>query len=156
MSNTIKLKRSSTASAVPSTLEAGELAFNTADFKLYAKDSNGNIRRVNGDGIEMPASVNIYGNTLWLDFNNGNYFYVLLNANVSTVSFSNINATFQSFVLEITANGTTRSITWPSSVKWAGGTAPTLTSTNGKKDVFTFTTRDGGTTWLAFVSGQNF
>ena len=156
MPNTIKLKRSSTASAVPSTLEAGELAFNTADFKLYAKDSSNVIRRVNGDGIELPASASISSGTLSLNFNNGNYFYVSLNANVTTLSFSNINSVFQSFVLELTADGTARTITWPSSIKWAGGTAPTLTSTNGKKDVFTFLTRDGGTTWLAFVSGQNF
>jgi hypothetical protein len=39
---------------------------------------------------------------------------------------------------------------------WPGGTAPTLTSTNGKEDIFSFVTIDGGTTWFAFNGGQNF
>jgi hypothetical protein len=47
-------------------------------------------------------------------------------------------------------------VTWGASVKWAGGTAPTLTSTNTKVDIFTFVTWDAGTTWYGFVSGQNF
>jgi hypothetical protein len=34
--------------------------------------------------------------------------------------------------------------------------APTLTSTNGKVDIFTFVTWDAGTNWYAFTSGQNF
>jgi hypothetical protein len=31
-----------------------------------------------------------------------------------------------------------------------------MTSTNAKRDVVSFFTSDGGTTWLAFISGQNF
>jgi hypothetical protein len=34
--------------------------------------------------------------------------------------------------------------------------APTLTSTNLKKDMFTFITINGGTEWLGFIAGQNF
>jgi len=47
-------------------------------------------------------------------------------------------------------------VTWPASVKWAGGTSPTITSTNEKIDTFTFMTHDGGVTWFGFISGQNF
>jgi hypothetical protein len=46
-------------------------------------------------------------------------------------------------------------VTWGSAVKWPSGTAPTLTSTNTKVDTFVLTTYDGGTTWYAFVAGQN-
>lgn len=35
-------------------------------------------------------------------------------------------------------------------------TAPTLTVTSGKRDILTFVTNDGGTTWFGFVGGQNF
>jgi hypothetical protein len=48
-------------------------------------------------------------------------------------------------------------ITWPSStptVKWAGGTAPTLSTGNGKVDIFTFLV--DGTTAYGVVSGQNY
>lgn len=43
MSNTILIKRSSTAGAVPAALAAGELAINTADKKLFFKSSVGAI-----------------------------------------------------------------------------------------------------------------
>ena len=45
MSSIIKIKRSETASAVPSTsdLEVGEIALNSVDKKLYTRDSNDNI-----------------------------------------------------------------------------------------------------------------
>jgi hypothetical protein len=47
-------------------------------------------------------------------------------------------------------------VTWGAAIKWSGGTAPTLTSTNAKVDIFVLTTWDGGTTWYAMVGGQNF
>lgn len=43
------------------------------------------------------------------------------------------------------ATGTSRTISWPSSVDWPGGTAPTLTQTTSAVDIFVFTTVDGGT-----------
>lgn len=43
MPNTILIKKSGTASAVPSTLSYGELALNYADGRLYYKNSAGNI-----------------------------------------------------------------------------------------------------------------
>ena len=47
-----------------------------------------------------------------------------------------------------------RTVTWPSTVRWAGGTAPTLTATAGRTDVVTFLS--DGTYWLGFVGGLNF
>ena len=48
MANTIQLKRSSTATTVPTTgqLSAGELAVNTADGKLYLKKDDASIVQV--------------------------------------------------------------------------------------------------------------
>ena len=45
-------------------------------------------------------------------------------------------------------------ITWPGTVKWASGTAPTLSTTAGKIDVLGFFSPDG-TNWFGFVSGQD-
>ncbi len=42
-------------------------------------------------------------------------------------------------------------VTVPASVKWAGGTTPTLTATAAKRDVFTFLCADG-TNWLGFTA----
>ena len=48
MATVIKLKRSETASSVPQStdLQVGELAVNTADKKIYVKDSGNNIIEV--------------------------------------------------------------------------------------------------------------
>jgi len=52
MANTIKLKRSSTASDTPSAsdLEVGELAVNTADAKLFTKHTDNSIKEISGSG----------------------------------------------------------------------------------------------------------
>ena len=70
-------------------------------------------------------------------------------------------ARVHSFTLIVgaTASG---SITWQTGathygqIKWPSGTAPTLTTTSGKFDVFSFLSYDYGTSWLAFNAGQNF
>jgi hypothetical protein len=108
---------------------------------------------------EPTSSPSISSNVLTLDLSAAQVFTVSLNANINTFTISNTPATASramSFTLIFTADGTARTVTWGSSVKWANGTAPVLTSTNTKKDVFTFMTTDAGTSWLGFVAGQNF
>jgi hypothetical protein len=53
------------------------------------------------------------------------------------------------FVLQLTGNGGT--VTWPSSVDWAGGTAPDAPA-SGETDLLVFWTRDGGTTWYGALA----
>ena len=62
MSNIIKIKRSSTASATPNTLEYGELALNYADGKMFYKNLSGNV-------VEFPSteSSSIDGGNALLD-----------------------------------------------------------------------------------------
>ena len=52
------------------------------------------------------------------------------------------------------STATDSAITWPSSVKWPSGTAPT-TPAAGTKDLFTFLTTDGGTTYYGKKAGSN-
>lgn len=63
----------------------------------------------------------------------------------TTFTFSNPGTSgyMRGFMLEVTDAGT--NITWPASVKWPNGTAPTLTTTG--TDILMFTTIDAGTTW---------
>jgi hypothetical protein len=107
---------------------------------------------------EVVTAPTISGGTLTLDLENGNIFDVALNAAITTLTISNPPATGRagSFTLIFTADGTPRAVTWGGAIKWPGGTAPTLTSTNAKKDVFVFQTVDGGTSWLGIIAGQNF
>jgi len=55
------------------------------------------------------------------------------------------------FTLKITPSATV-TLTWPSSVDWAGGSAPDAPA-NGATDVYTFYTQDGGTTYYGFLAG---
>jgi hypothetical protein len=105
---------------------------------------------------ETRTAPTISAGTLTLDCNVGNVFSVALNANITTLSFTNVPASGIAYALtlSLTADGTARTVTWGAAVKWPGGTAPTLTSTNTKVDTFILTTWDAGTTWFAFVAGQ--
>lgn len=107
---------------------------------------------------EIKTAPTISAGTLTLDLSSGNVFEVALNAAITTLTISNPVATGTacSFTLVFTADGTARSVTWGASVSWPAGTAPTLTSTNGKKDFFTFYTSNAGTNWYGFTAGQNF
>ena len=84
-------------------------------------------------------------------------FAVSLNAAITSITFSNIPTTGNAFglTLAFTADGTARTISWPASVKWPSGVAPTMTSTSAKVDIFVLTTWNAGTTWYAMTGGQN-
>jgi len=97
------------------------------------------------------SAVGNTGSTETFDLTNANFFSATLDQ-ASTFTFSNPPASgdFGTFVIELT-NGGAFTITWPASVDWPGGSAPTLTASG--KDQLVFTTRDGGTTWFGFVAG---
>lgn len=93
------------------------------------------------------SNLSSIGATLTLDLDVANFFYGTLSANVTTVTFSNVPSNFVAITLEITGGGSAYTITWPSSVKWPGGTPPTFPA--GEVNVITMYSRDGGTTWRA-------
>lgn len=106
---------------------------------------------------EVYTTTTISSNILTLDLNNGNIFNVLLNSNILTITISNIPSSTHSvsFIIIFTADGTARAVNWPVSVIWPDGNAPSITSTATKIDVFSFTSTDGGSTWIGFIGGQN-
>jgi hypothetical protein len=88
---------------------------------------------------------------------NGNSFSLVLSG-ATTFTFTNppASGTAYTFSVEIIqdSGASGYSVTWPSSVDWPAATAPTLTATASAKDIFVFTTRDGGTNWYGFTAGQ--
>lgn len=88
-----------------------------------------------------------------IDLATGNYFYKTIAANTTfTVSNVPANLTAQAFILELT-NGGAYVITWFAGLTFVNGLAPNLTASG--RDVLSFFTRDGGTTWSGFVVGKN-
>lgn len=160
------------------TIGSGNVSLVTAAGKITAISSTyfDDLSGVNLTGVAKLASTNAYtaqndfldytesfdspsisGGTLTVNLNNGSHFLVALNANIATFTVSNVTASKAvAFTVRFTADGTPRTVAWPAGTVWAQGAAPTLTSTNNKRDVFTFITYDGGTTWFGFVGGQNF
>ncbi len=92
------------------------------------------------------------GGTQDIDVTAGNVVTATVDTSTNTFTFSNPSATGKacSFTLILT-NGGSQTVNWPSSVDWAGGTAPTLTSSG--VDILTFTTVDAGTIWYGFAAG---
>lgn len=88
---------------------------------------------------------------------NGNSFSLVLSG-ATTFTFTNppASGTAYTFSVEIIqdSGGSGHTVTWPTSVDWPAATAPTLTATASAKDIFVFTTRDGGTNWYGFTAGQ--
>ena len=81
-----------------------------------------------------------------VDCSAGNYFTKTITG-ATTFTFSNVPAsTAYIMTIEVTLNGS-NAITWPAAVKWPADTPPTLT--DGKTQLFTFVTDDGGTRWRA-------
>ena len=105
---------------------------------------------------EVSSSATISTNTLTLSLSGSNVFYVSLNSAITTFTVTDVPTYSSAFSLIFTADGTPRSVTWGTAVSWSGATAPTLTSTANKRDVFTFLTLNGGVNWLGFTGGQNF
>ena len=84
-----------------------------------------------------------------IDCSQGNYFTKTITG-ATTFAFSNVpTGCAYIMTVEITCNGS-NSIAWPAAVKFPADTAPTLT--DGKTQLFTLITDDGGTRWRANTS----
>ena len=95
--------------------------------------------------------------TVTLDMTTGNVFEHTANGGNVTFAFSNPPADNKagSITLKWIQDSSNRTITWPGSVDWAGGSAPSVTSGSGKVDMYTFLTVDAGTTWYGFQAGAD-
>lgn len=103
-------------------------------------------------------SNNITGNgNVTLNLDNGNTFPINLTGNITgftlggTIPTDSFSITVfitqtSTFTVNFTIGGT--------AIKWANGIAPSMTTTNGKTDVFAFT--KVGANWYGFTGGQNF
>ena len=104
-------------------------------------------------GSPVGVFVATDGATVTFDLNSGLRQVVTLGGN-RTLALSN-DADGMGFTIILKQDGTgSRTVTWWSGIKWAGGSAPTLTTTAGKYDVVTFLRMASGE-YLGVVT-QNF
>lgn len=134
--------------------------FNTAltdwDFATLAGTetlTNKTLTTPNIASIKGALTSDTDGATITFNKNTSDFHSVTLGGN-RTLALSNM-ATWDRIVLRLQQDATgSRTVTWFGTIKWAGGTAPTLTTTPNKADMFGFLCTSAGN-YDGFVIGQN-
>lgn len=144
-------------------------SYDSVSLSLSSQTTGPNGMSISQDGKYMlvtgNSSTNIYQyvlSTAW-DLSTASYDSVLDVDSVDTGELSawyNDDGTKMFFsgytsdrVYQFTSSGNA-SITWPSSVKWSDGITPSSPAT-GVKDIFSFLTPNGGTTYYGFKSASD-
>ena len=92
--------------------------------------------------------------TATLDLALGNQHDITMPVGNITIALTN-DTNNQIFTVSILQDGTgSRTVTWFSTIRWANGTVPVLTTTASKRDMFIFK-RTGSGTYDGFIVGQN-
>ena len=103
------------------------------------------------DYTETPYTANS-STAITLALTNGTVQFITLTGNATITMPSAVSG--KSFIMFLKQDATgSRTVTW-STVKWAGGTAPTITSTASKQDIYSFFS--DGTNWYGVTVGQNY
>ena len=101
--------------------------------------------------VETPYSANS-STAITLALTNGTVQIITLTGN-ATITMPTATSG-KSFIMYLKQDATgSRTVTW-STVKWAGGTAPTITSTASRQDILSFFA--DGTNWYGVVVAQNY
>lgn len=105
-------------------------------------------------------TLNTIGNTgtaSTINLANGNFVTATLTGNCVFTFTAGITTGAITFTLFLTNDATpSRSITWPTSVKWPNATVPVRTTAASKTDVYTFFSFNGGTDWYGNLSIYNY
>ena len=121
--------------AVSSSLTASLPVFTDANSKLITKSLLAAVQTLRAQPAGAYELTD--GATIPIDWDNGATQYVVLGATGRTVTFANpVNGAVYRFIIIQDGSGSQTITTWPT-IKWAGGSAPTLTITGGKADVVT-------------------
>ena len=111
---------------------------------------NALVRPMVKDFALLTQVVSSSGNATAINLENGNSVVTTLTEN-TTISLSNPTASDDlcQVIIKITQDdaGGAYTVTWPASVVWGGGTAPTMSTGNGAVDIYLLKTWDFGVTW---------
>lgn len=124
-------------------------------FKQVVNHEDNRVERPELKDYAETLTIANSGSSYTVNLENGNVFEITLTDNC-TFTFSNapVSGKAGSFTLILKQDATGgRVTTWPASIDWPNGNAPTLTTTANAVDILTFMTTDGGTLWWGFLSG---
>ncbi|MBE2232603.1 MAG: hypothetical protein IAE85_03840 [Anaerolinea sp.] len=103
-----------------------------------------------GTNRNIVDDVTSVSGTTTVDASLGDYFRVALSENTTLAVVGAPPAC--SLMIRITQDSTARTVAWPASFKWAGGSAGAVSAGSGAVDVLAITTFDNGTTWDATLA----
>lgn len=141
---------SNTVSNATFSTSTGSLVFNSSNVPVQVSG----VLRANS--YTQPTTQSS-GASVTFDCSRTNVFLLNLTAN-TTVSFSNVPVSGNSYTCMVVANSSPTSmftISWPGSVRWAGGIVP-ATMDLSQIDIYTFNTVSGGSVWYGIIAGQDF
>lgn len=96
-------------------------------------------------------SLAVSSGNVALDCSLGDYFKLAPTANITGWTITNVPAAC-SLMIEFTQDATARTVAWPASFKWAGGSAGAVSTTSAAKDLLAITTLDAGASWRATLA----
>ena len=123
--------------------------------KAVTADAVGTTKKIKTQAqTEIVNAIGAVSTATAIDFDEGNVVTaVIASCGSFTITNAPTSGVYGKFKLILTNGGAASSI-FPSSVKWAGGTEPTWTTSG--IDIITFETIDAGTNWYADSDGLNF
>lgn len=97
----------------------------------------------------MVTALSISTGVVDIDCSRGDYFTLTLSENVTSITFSHLPGSGRGATkwIEIVQGAGPYTVAWPSSFKWAGGSAGAVSTANAAVDELAITTVDAGTTW---------
>jgi hypothetical protein len=145
------------------TINSTTVSGGTSSYALFNNAGTvGNTNSLTSFTLEAPTINNGYteetvtantGTAYTINLANGSVQILTLTGNV-TYTFPTATAGRSFLLIEKQDATGSRTVTWPAAVKWPSGTAPTITSTASRSDLFGFTA--DGTNWIGRVVGQNY
>lgn len=109
-----------------------------------------------GGAVKSPVNaLSISSGVVNIDCSLGDYFTLALSANVTSITFSNLPASgkAQTIMVKTTQNASAaKTVAFPSSFKWAGGTTGVISTGLSAVDLLAITSFDQGTTWNATLA----
>lgn len=109
---------------------------------------------VTGNFTETQQALGTISTATTINCASGSIVTATLGAAISIGITASASASTCRVCTLLLTNGGAYTITWNSAIKWAGGTAPTLTASG--VDIITFLTVDNGATWRGALNGADF
>ena len=123
------------------------ISTNGAEAARFTADKN---FRVSGSAATVPVAVTFNATTMVVNCNLSNVFTTTFTANVTTAPTISNPQDGQTINWFITQDSTgSRTMTWPTSFKWPGGTAGVLSTAANSVDLLTATYRSATGFWYA-------